>query len=61
MAKKPCNCKKAKDEYGPIYVQSSNPSKKLLDWITEQSEDGKLVYLQSGTPPCTPRPGHPCK
>lgn len=50
-----------KDEYGPIYVQSSNPSKKLLDWITEQSEDGKIVYLQSGVPGCIPVPGRPCK
>lgn len=58
--KKPCDCHKKKKEYGPIYYQGSNPSKKILDWLTEQSEDGKVVYFQSGVPPCIPRPGHPC-
>lgn len=48
-----------KEEYGVVYVQSSNPSKTLLDWIASQSEDGKVVYLQSGTPP--PPPGGPPK
>lgn len=58
--KKPCSdCKKK--EYGSIYYQGSNPSKKILDWLEEQSEDGKIVYIQSGVPNCIPTPGHPCK
>lgn len=50
---------KKKESYPPIYVQSSNPSKKLLKWIDKMNEDGKIVYLQSGTPP--PPPGGPPK
>ena len=45
-----------KESYGVVYVQSSNPSKTLLDWISSQTEDGKIVYLQSGTPPPPPPP-----
>jgi len=48
-----------KETYGIIYVQSSNPSQTLLDWIEAQVEDGKTVYIQSGTPP--PPPGGPPK
>lgn len=43
--------------YGAIYIQASNPSAKLLAWAEKQSEDGKIVYLQSGRPPgggCVP-------
>lgn len=50
---------KITESYGVVYVQSSNPSKTLLDWIAQQTEDGKIVYLQSGTPP--PPPGGPPK
>lgn len=50
--------KTPEEEYGPIYVQSSNPTPELLAWIAEQSEEGKLVYLQSGNPnPPPPPPG----
>jgi len=49
-----------KEDYGIVYIQSSNPSKTLLDWIEKQTEEGKIVYLQSGTPPPPPPPtGHP--
>jgi len=47
------------NNYGVIYIQSSNPSQTLLDWAAAQAEDGKIVYLQSGTPP--PPPGGPPK
>lgn len=45
-----------KEAYGVVYVQSSNPSQTLLDWIATQTEEGKIVYLQSGTPPPPPFP-----
>ena len=45
MAKK----KEKKEEY-PIYIQSSNPTTKLLKWIEEMSKD-HIIYFQSGTPP----------
>jgi len=48
---------KTAEEYAPIYVQSSNPTKELLDWVEKMNEEGKIVYLQSGTPP--PPPGGP--
>ena len=47
---------KEKEVYPPIYVQSSNPSEELLKWIEEMNEEGKIVYLQSGTPPPPPFP-----
>lgn len=47
------------EEYAAIYVQSSNPSQELLDWVKQMSEEGRVVYLQSGTPP--PPPGGPPK
>lgn len=41
------------EEYYPIYVQSSNPSKELLDWMDKMSET-RIVYFQSGNPPINP-------
>lgn len=41
-------------EVYPIYVQSSNPSKDLLDWI-EKMREGGIVYLQTGAPIDVPK------
>lgn len=51
--------KKKKEMYQPLYVQSSNPDQKLLDWIAEMGET-RIVYFQSGKPPGCGTPGHPC-
>lgn len=47
--------KESSEEHYPVYVQSSNPSKGLLAWITEMSKT-TIVYLQSGSPPQPPPP-----
>lgn len=36
-------------EVYPIYIQSSNPSQELLNWIEKMREAG-IVYLQTGAP-----------
>lgn len=45
--KKPCDCKKYK---GVIYIQASNPDKKLYDFMGEMTEYGHIVYFQTGKP-----------
>lgn len=48
-----------KKRYGVLYLQESNVKKKMRKWIEGLLEDGKNVYLQSGTPPPPPGGGHP--
>lgn len=43
----------SEEDHYPIYVQSSNPSQALLDWMAEMSET-RIVYFQSGNPPNPP-------
>lgn len=43
------------DEHYPIYVQSSNPDKTLLDWMCEMSKK-TVIYFQSGKPAGDPPP-----
>lgn len=46
----------SKKSYGVLYYQDNNVKKKMRKWIEELLEDGKIVYLQSGTPPPPPNP-----
>lgn len=41
--------KKGKQVYQPLYVQSSNPSNTLLNWLDEMGET-RIVYFQVGNP-----------
>lgn len=46
------------EEYYPLYVQSSNPSQALLNWMADMSKT-TIVYFQSGTPYPPPPPPPP--
>lgn len=50
----------SEEDHYPIYVQSSNPSQALFDWMATMSET-RIVYFQSGNPPPPPCPPGGCQ